>query len=209
LDVVDFVVDNPDLLDVFRIPTHMRDMVKDSWHRRDFTVFGRFDLMFDGKNAVKLLEYNADTPTTLPEAALVQHLWQRDLFPHASQFNDIEPQLLAAWRAADIAPDTTVTFAALHGHVEDTDNARYMQQLAARAGHRTAYTPVQDIGWDGGRNVFVDADGAAMQCCWKLYPWEWLASEQFGSYVPHVRSELWLHVVISCAVDADFLLLLS
>ncbi|HLP77070.1 MAG TPA: glutathionylspermidine synthase family protein, partial [Candidatus Paceibacterota bacterium] len=40
-----------------------------SWERDDFSLYGRFDLSFDGVGEPKMLEYNADTPTALVEAA--------------------------------------------------------------------------------------------------------------------------------------------
>ena len=43
--------------------------VTESWERREPAVYGRFDLIYDGTAPPKLLEYNADTPTSLFEAA--------------------------------------------------------------------------------------------------------------------------------------------
>src|SRR5205085_9315425 len=47
------------------------EAVAESWHRRAElpSVYGRFDLRHDGDGPAKLLEYNADTPTSLVEAA--------------------------------------------------------------------------------------------------------------------------------------------
>jgi len=61
-----------------------------SWERDDFSLYGRFDLSFDGKDAPKLLEYNADTPTALVEAAVVQWFWLQELRPGTDQFNSIQ-----------------------------------------------------------------------------------------------------------------------
>jgi len=46
-----------------------------SWERDDFSLYGRFDLSYDGATPPKLLEYNADTPTALVEAAVAQWFW--------------------------------------------------------------------------------------------------------------------------------------
>lgn len=45
--------------------------VTEAWHRRAElpSVYGRFDLRYDATGPAKLLEYNADTPTSLVEAA--------------------------------------------------------------------------------------------------------------------------------------------
>ena len=71
LAAVQHVLDN-DLLDRFRIPPQFHQYVRDSWEADEITVYGRFDLAYDGSGNPKLLEYNADTPTALLEAAVVQ-----------------------------------------------------------------------------------------------------------------------------------------
>ena len=62
--------------------------VRGSWRRRDEqpSVYGRFDLRYDGNGPAKLLEYNADTPTSLVEAASPQWFWMEDRFPGADQW---------------------------------------------------------------------------------------------------------------------------
>ena len=69
-----------DLFEPFQIPPQFVDFVKQSWDRDEVTIYGRFDLCFDGRRTPKLLEYNADTPTSLLEAAVVQWFWFKDVF---------------------------------------------------------------------------------------------------------------------------------
>ena len=66
-------------LDEFDIPEAFHDFVEESWERDEHTIYGRFDLAFDGQGPPKLLEYNADTPTALLEAAVIQWFWSKDL----------------------------------------------------------------------------------------------------------------------------------
>lgn len=54
------------------IPPEFAQLCRRSWERRDSALYGRFDLVYDGKHPPKLLEYNADTPTALLEASVVQ-----------------------------------------------------------------------------------------------------------------------------------------
>ena len=44
------------------IPAHAVPVILDSWNRDDPSLYGRFDLAYDGVAPPKLLEYNADTP---------------------------------------------------------------------------------------------------------------------------------------------------
>ena len=69
-----------------------------SWERDDFSLYGRFDFSYDGLTPPKLLEYNADTPTALVEAAVAQWFWVQELHPQADQFNSIHERLIAAWK---------------------------------------------------------------------------------------------------------------
>ena len=59
---------------------------------------GRFDLAFDGVGPPKLLEYNADTPTSLLEAAVIQWQWLQDCHPKSDQFNSIHERLIKLWK---------------------------------------------------------------------------------------------------------------
>ncbi len=69
LAAVDHVVATDRWAD-FDVPAAYVPWVKRSWDREELTVVGRFDLAFDGSGPPKLLEYNADTPTSLLEAAV-------------------------------------------------------------------------------------------------------------------------------------------
>src|SRR5438445_6599806 len=69
-----------------------------SWERDDFSLYGRFDLSYDGITPPKLLEYNADTPTALVEAAVAQWFWLQETHSGADQFNSIHERLIQAWK---------------------------------------------------------------------------------------------------------------
>src|SRR5205823_11532826 len=97
LKAVQHVIDN-NLFERFQIPQPFWDWVKKSWDRDEITLYGRFDFAYDGRNAPKLLEYNADTPTSLLEAAVIQWYWLQDTQPKLDQFNSIHERLIEAWK---------------------------------------------------------------------------------------------------------------
>jgi len=74
LQAVEYVI-RENLFEQFQVPPQFVDYVKLSWERDEVTVYGRFDFAYDGRSPPKLLEYNADTPTALLEAAVVQWFW--------------------------------------------------------------------------------------------------------------------------------------
>ncbi len=148
-----------------------------SWERDDFSLYGRFDLAFDGGGEPKLLEYNADTPTSLVEASVAQWFWLQDTRPEADQFNSLHERLIDAWRRY---AGQTVHFSAIKEHPEDEQTVLYLQDTAEQAGVVTRPVHIEDIGWDQRRGVFADLTGGALERCFKLYPWEWLWHEEFG-----------------------------
>ena len=54
-------------------------------------------------NPPKLLEYNADTPTSLLEAAVIQWYWLESEHPQADQFNSLWEAVVARWTALKAA----------------------------------------------------------------------------------------------------------
>ncbi|WP_445515111.1 glutathionylspermidine synthase family protein [Streptomyces sp. NEAU-174] len=169
-------------------------LIAESWHRRaeQPSVYGRFDLRYDGESGpAKLLEYNADTPTSLVEAASAQWFWMEDRFPGADQWNSLHERLVDAWRtqAALLPPGTPLYFAHSAGDElgEDLMTVAYLRETAEQAGLSTEAISMEDIGWERLSGRFVDKRFRFIRSCFKLYPWEWLATDRFG---PHVLDTL-------------------
>ncbi len=149
-----------------------------SWQRDDFSLYGRFDLSFDGITPPKLLEYNADTPTALVEAAVAQWFWLQDTRPEADQFNSIHERLIEAWRRWG---GKMIHFSSIKEHAEDEQTVLYLRDTCEQAGVKTKNVFIEDIGWDRNREKFVDLDNEIIERCFKLYPWEWLWHEEFST----------------------------
>jgi glutathionylspermidine synthase len=179
LKAVAHVIDQ-NLLGAFHIPPAFHEFVRASWESEEHTIYGRFDLAFDGVGPPKLIEYNADTPTALLEASVVQWGWFKDRYPTADQFNSIHERLLEAWSGLKRDSPETWYFTSLEGSLEDFITVNYLRDTAAQAGLATAYIPIGRIGWNANRRAFVDEQEQPMRHIFKLYPWEWLLREQFG-----------------------------
>src|SRR6266478_6547796 len=80
------------------IPENAVELIGNSWESEPPSLYGRFDFSYDGVHPPKLLEYNADTPTSLLEAAVVQWYWLQDCFPKRDQFNSLHERLVALWK---------------------------------------------------------------------------------------------------------------
>ncbi len=182
LDIVQEVIDTRQF-GLFLVPPEFEDMVIRSWEQREFSIYGRFDLVYDGTAPPRLLEYNADTPTALVEAAVAQWFWLIDHDPNGDQFNSIHEQLLAAWQLLRQRDDSPIHFSALSGVVEDYVTVEYLRDTAIQAGFDTDYLDVEDIGWHHERGRFVDLRERPIRRLFKLYPWEWIIRDDFSEQV--------------------------
>ena len=182
LEVVERVV-REDLFARLAIGEAGKQMVRETWERGDPTLYGRFDFAYDGSGPPKLLEYNADTPTSLLEASVIQWQWLEDRFPDADQFNSLHEGLVERWREIVKAGSgwNNLHFACVMPHAEDEGTARYLMATALEAGLSTKLLGMQQIGWNGER--FLDHEDDAIERLFKLYPWEWLLNDEFGLHL--------------------------
>jgi glutathionylspermidine synthase len=155
-------------------------LIERSWFDRDPALYGRMDLSFDGHSPPKLLEYNADTPTSLFEASVVQWYWLEDVAPEADQFNSIHEKLIERWRIVGGGP--RVHFAACYDNPEDATTCDYLLDTCTQAGHAVDALDIESIGWSG--KAFIDLADRPIDRLFKLYPWEWLMSEAFAQHIP-------------------------
>ena len=167
----------------FAIPEAFHGLIESSWADRDKSLYGRFDLSWDGTGEPRMLEYNADTPTALLEASVVQWYWLQDVLPDADQFNSIHEKLIERWKAmrGALPVDGRVYFAGDPQSAEDQGNLDYLRDTAIQSGLDARALAIEDIGWDGAR--FVDLDNRNIAALFKLYPWEWMVREEFGQHL--------------------------
>jgi glutathionylspermidine synthase len=175
------------------------NLIRESWWRRAElpSVYGRFDLRYDGDGPVKLLEYNADTPTSLIEAASPQWFWMEERFPGGDQWNSLHERLVEAWRRQrGLLPDGPVHFAYSvdDPECEDFITTAYLAECAEQAGIATAVLPIEEIGWDPGGRRFVGTGDETIRAIFKLYPWEWLVGDRFGAHLLELGADgpLWI-----------------
>lgn len=192
IDLVARVVDSEELLCKLAIPPAFHDLVRTSWKQGDPHLYSRFDFIYDANGDAKVIESNADTPTSLLEAASVQLLWLEDLIqqgelpPQASQFNTLAEDLVGAFAA--FQTDSPFYFASASGSVEDRCTTDFMRKMANIAGVDARHIDVEDIGLTNtGR--FVDLSGNWIKRLFKLHPWEEIFHEPHGSAIPNCDTQ--------------------
>jgi glutathionylspermidine synthase len=192
LGAVQHVIDNK-LYHLFHIPENYIPYVEKTWNEDHPAIYGRFDLCYrNGK--LKMLEFNADTPTSLYEAGIVQWFWLQDFDKSKDQFNSIHEKLIAYWKYLKVYLHSgKLHFTCLKDTLEDLTNTEYMRDCALQGGLDTKLVFIDDIGWDSTGKQFVDMENEVIKNIFKLYPWEWLAADQFGNNIlEDVNQTFWI-----------------
>jgi glutathionylspermidine synthase len=104
---------------------------------------------------------------------------ERQIIPsRADQFNSIHERLIEAWKK--LGHGHHLHLAGMTGNIEDAGTLAYLEDTARQAGLPTSSIDIENIGLrDDGR--FVDLDGRPIELAFKLYPWEWMFHDAFGT----------------------------
>jgi glutathionylspermidine synthase len=180
LKAVDYVIENNRFCDLC-IPEEAVPVIRQAWEEDPPFIYGRFDFGYDG-GPPKLFEYNADTPTALLEAAVIQWHWLQDLHPQEDQFNSIWEGLVEKWK--DLKTKHAIQGLKVHfahmDEMEDLMTTTLLRDTAIEAGLLTDALHMSEIGWDEENRWFVDSSNMRIRTIYKLYPWEWLVHDDFG-----------------------------
>lgn len=163
------------------IPPEHIPLIRRSWDEDEFTLYGRFDFLLDRWGQPVLLEYNADTPTALLEASVVQWHWLQEVKPGCDQWNGMHEQLVAAWKRLPPGP---VHLASIADGWEDEITTAYLEDTARQAGLTTTRLAMAALGWDAAKRRFTDEEEKEISTLFKLYPWEWMLREDFAAHLP-------------------------
>ncbi|MCB1800134.1 MAG: glutathionylspermidine synthase family protein [Gammaproteobacteria bacterium] len=183
------VIDNERYLDL-GIPSNLVEMIERSWNDDELHLYGRFDLAggLDGL-PIKLIEFNADTPTSLFETAIVQWaLLRGNGMDESRQFNNLHEMLRENFRRL-ITRDRPLEefeeryaaekllFSSIAGLPEDEQTVRYLQRVAHEAGFFTDFCYLNEAGFTDEDGVF-NRDGQLADIWFKLFPWEDIAGDE-------------------------------
>jgi len=184
--VVERAIADEEVLCRLAIPAAFWEYVAETWTDRHRNLYGRMDFSYDGTGPAKLLEYNADTPTTLYESSIFQWTWleqamERGLIPAGcDQFNSLHERLVAAFQNFGI--DGPLHVACARDSEEDKGTVDYVEDCARQAGLQTHFLYMEDLGIDA-EGRFSDVEDRFIHTLFKLYPWEWIMAETFGLQV--------------------------
>ncbi|HLO43577.1 MAG TPA: glutathionylspermidine synthase family protein [Leadbetterella sp.] len=177
-----------DLYEDLGIPPNLVPLIKYSWENdKGWHLYGRFDLAggIDGK-PIKLIEFNADTATCIPETAIIQ--WaslKANGFDDSLQFNTLYENLVEAFESLrDENPEfhPSLLISTMAGFPEDDTNMEILAEAAKEAGFDVAFDNIENVDFSPAEGIFKHslADGSFTRYdfWFKLIPWEFIAWDE-------------------------------
>lgn len=176
----------------FQIPNHIIKQIEQSWKNNDFNIYGRFDISYDGSGFPKMLEYNADTPTSLLESSIIQADWFKEQSNHFSNFNDIDERLIKRWKdgLSQEKISNQIYFSSDMRSAEEWGNVQYLMDTAIQAGIDAHFIDLQNINFDLKKQEFLNNSNQTITTLFKLYPWEFLIEEELYPYISNSKIKM-------------------
>lgn len=189
VEAAEYVIEN-DLFFEIGIPFNLVDTIKKSWESDvHWHLYGRFDFAggIDGI-PIKLIEFNADTPTGLFETAVLQWaLLKQNGLDDALQFNNVYDAIKDNFKRfvtlfEDVEQFEThyqgwkILFSSIEGNDEEEATTRLLQQIADDAGFTTGFSFLDETGFN--EEGIFDKDEVNYEYWFKLFAWEDLAIEE-------------------------------
>ena len=184
------VIDN-NLFHELDIPFNLIEIIKDSWEDDvHWHLYGRFDLAggLDGR-PIKLIEFNADTPTSLFETAIIQ--WAMLKFNNleeSSQFNSLYEAIKDNFKRfvtldSDLEQfdehyaklNWKILFSSVSGNDEEERTTKLLQHIANEAGYKTDFEYIEDVGFN---DEGISKGDELFEFWFKLIPWEDIAIDE-------------------------------
>jgi len=185
----DYIIEN-DLFHEVGIPFNLVDAVKKSWENDvHWHIYGRFDLAGGvGGVPIKLLEFNADTPTALFETAIVQWaMLKANGLDESAQFNNVYEAIRDNFNRLIVLDGDLedfehyyegwkILFSAIRGNIEDENTTKLLQKMADDAGFHTKFAYVDEVEFSDEDGIFYGDE--QYEYWFKLIPWEMIAIEE-------------------------------
>jgi glutathionylspermidine synthase len=176
------------LYQLLDIPPEMIKLIEESWEDdRNFHLVGRFDLAggLDGL-PIKLIEFNADTPSLIFEVALIQWMLLRhNNLPEEKQYNSLYETLKESFsRMRKLHPGFAgseaiphALFSCFDSWIEDENTTRLMEEIAYESGWITGFEYVDKVFFSPENGIRTSSSGS-YDYWFKLIPYEFFWREE-------------------------------
>jgi len=164
------------------------ELIEDSWENdANWHIYGRFDLSggIDGK-PIKLIEFNADTATCIPETAIVQwaSLKANDL-DESQQFNTLYETFVEKFRELhrqNLSFEKTLLISTMKNFPEDETNMQVLGEAAKEAGFEVVFDFIENVEFSAIEGIFKqnpeNGNFTKYDFWFKLIPWEYIGWDE-------------------------------
>ncbi|KGI56709.1 glutathionylspermidine synthase family protein [Campylobacter sp. MIT 97-5078] len=175
--------------DELGIPFSLIDAIKMSWENEvHWHLYSRFDLAggLDNK-PIKLIEFNADTPTSLFETAILQWaILKQNALDESLQFNSLYESLMDNFKRLVTLEESVegfeqyyqgwkILFSSIAGSHEDEITTKLLAHIAKEAGFESDFSFIDEVEFSP-EGIFKN--GINFEYFFKLIPWENIAIEE-------------------------------
>lgn len=170
------------------IPENLIELIEYSWENdANWHIYGRFDLSggVDGK-PIKLIEFNADTATCIPETAVVQ--WaslKANFLDESQQFNTLYETFVEKFRELHRQNpnfEKTLLISTMKDFPEDDTNMQVLGEAAKEAGFEVTFDYIENVEFSATEGIFKhssDNGSFTKYDFWfKLIPWEYIGWDE-------------------------------
>lgn len=170
------------------IPENLIELIEYSWKNdANWHIYGRFDLSggIDGK-PIKLIEFNADTATCIPETAVVQ--WaslKANYLDESQQFNTLYENFVEKFKELhrqNPSFEKTLLISTMKDFPEDDTNMQVLGEAAKEAGFEVAFDYIENVEFSAVEGIFKqnpDNGSFTRYDFWfKLIPWEYIGWDE-------------------------------
>ena len=190
IKAAEYVIEN-NLFHDLDIPFNLVEIIKKSWEDDvHWHLYGRFDLAGGIDNTpIKLIEFNADTPTSLFETSIIQWATLKfNGYDESGQFNSLYEAIGDNFKRlvtldSDIEKfeeyysklNWKILFSSIKGNTEEEHTVRLLQHIATEAGFVTDFSYIEDVDFsDDG----ISINDQNFEFWFKLIPWENIAIDE-------------------------------
>jgi len=188
IEAGDYVIEN-NLFHELGIPFNLVPIIKYSWENDPhWHLYGRFDLAggIDGK-PIKLIEFNADTPTGLFETSIIQWAMLKANNIEDRQFNNVYNAISDNFKRLTVLDGKLedfqekyrgwkILFSSYEGIAEEEESVKLLQSMADDAGFITDFEYLHNVKFS--EEGIFNSKGEQFEYWFKLYPWEDIGFEE-------------------------------
>jgi len=180
----DKIIQNNDL-EVLGIPSFFHECIIHSWNNRikHPFLYGRFDINGGlGNNNAKIIEFNADTCTTIPETVVWQKLQHNELKGNSEQFNSLALEIgnTLTKLKSTINHSEPFILGSSFGYKEDILNVNCILDIAYDQGYKSFYVNLEEVIFSQEQGILYEINGEYQiaDIWFKMIPWDWMFNEE-------------------------------